>query len=84
MIYCIIPVSKNIKLIATDLSKQRKLDADPKTIQVNFTGILDQDDNTQMLFIIKEANATVSDFFKMKSSSIMVLFCFTIYNINIK
>ena len=31
---------KYYKLIATDLNKQQKLDADPKTIQINFTGNL--------------------------------------------
>ena len=42
IIYQIIPISKNIiKLIAIDLSKQEKPGADPKTIQVNFTGNLD-------------------------------------------
>ena len=67
IIYQIIPISKNItKLIAIDLSKQEKPDADPKTIQqVNFTGNLDKDGNTQMFFIIEEAKKT--DFFKRKS-----------------
>ena len=67
IIYQIIPISKNIiKLIAIDLSKQEKPDADPKTIQqVNFNGNLDQDGNTQMFFIIEEAKET--DFFKRKS-----------------
>ena len=33
---------KYYKLIATDLNKQQKLDADPKTIQINFTGNYNQ------------------------------------------
>ena len=39
-------------LIVIDLSKQQKLDADPKAIQqINFTGNLQRDGNTQILFI---------------------------------
>ena len=50
-------------LIATDLSKQQALDADPKAIQQNnFTGNLDRDGNTTMFFIIEEANKTILDF----------------------
>ena len=44
------------KLIAIDLSKQQKLDADPKAmVQINSTGNLDQAGSTQMFFIIEEA-----------------------------
>ena len=47
------------KLIARDL----QLDADPKaTQQVNFTGNLDRDGNTQIFFIIKKVKETVLDF----------------------
>ena len=47
---------KCYKLIAMYLSKQQKLDADPKAMQqISFTGSLEED-NTIMLFIIKEAN----------------------------
>ena len=47
---------KYYKLIVRDLSKQQKLDADPKAIQqVHFTGNLDQDSATQMFFIIEKA-----------------------------
>ena len=47
---------KYCKLIATDLSKQLKLDVDPKAIQhINFTGIIERDGNTQIFFIIEEA-----------------------------
>ena len=50
-------------LIATDLSKQQALDADPKAIQQNnFTGNLDRDGNATMFFIIEEANKTILDF----------------------
>ena len=44
------------KLIAIDLIKQQKLDADPKAmVQINSTGNLDQAGSTQMFFIIEEA-----------------------------
>ena len=49
---------KYYKLITIDLRKQQKLDADWKTIQqINFTGHLKQDGDTQMFFIIEEAKA---------------------------
>ena len=42
------------ELIATDLSKQLKLDADPKAIQhVNFTGNLYKAEGAKMLFIFE-------------------------------
>ena len=44
------------------LSKQQKLDADPKAIQQsNFTENLERDENTPMLFITEEAK-TIFDF----------------------
>ena len=51
---------KCYKLIAIDLSKQQKLDADPEVIQqINFTGNLEEDNST--FFIIEEAKGTISD-----------------------
>ena len=51
------------KLIATDLSNQQALDADPRGIQqINFTANLDRDGNTTMFHIIEEAKETVLDF----------------------
>ena len=51
---------KCYKLIAIDLSKQQKLDADPKVIQqINFTGNLEEDNS--IFFIIEEAKGTISD-----------------------
>ena len=51
------------KIIATDLSKQQALDADPIAIQqIHFTTNLDRYGNTTMLFIIEEARETVLDF----------------------
>ena len=53
------------KLIAIDLSKQQKLDADPKATQkINFTGNLDRAEGSAMFFIIEEAKETVLDFSK--------------------
>ena len=47
---------KIYKVIATDLSKQQALDADPKAIQqINFTGKLDRVANTTMFLILEEA-----------------------------
>ena len=50
------------RLIAIDLSKQQKLDADPKAIeQIDFTGNLEED-NATMFFIIEKANESILDF----------------------
>ena len=49
--------------MAIDLSKQKVLDADPRTIQqINFTANLDRNGETIMFFIIKEAKETVLEF----------------------
>ena len=45
-------------MIATDLSKQQMLHADPKSIQqINFTGSLDR--TVTILFIIEEEKETI-------------------------
>ena len=50
-------------MIATDLSKQQALDADPKSIQqINFTGNLDREGNTRFHFILEEAKETAFEF----------------------
>ena len=50
-------------MIATDLSKQQALDADPKSMQqINFTGNLSKPERATMCFIIQEAKETVLDF----------------------
>ena len=50
-------------MIATDLSKQQTLDADPKSRQqINFSANLDRDGNTTIFFIAKEAEETILDF----------------------
>ena len=52
---------KNYKLIAIDLSKQKKLDADPKAIQqINFNGNLDRLESSRVFFIIEAAEETDS------------------------
>ena len=56
---------KCYKLIAIDLSKQLKLDADPKEIQqINFAASLDRAQGSTVFFIIEEAKETVLDFSK--------------------
>ena len=50
-------------MIAIDLSKQKALDADPRTIQqINFTANIDRVGNTTMFFVIKQAKETVFEF----------------------
>ena len=57
---------KKYKLIAIDLSKQQKLDADLKAIQqINFTGNLDRVEGATIFFIIEQAKETVLNFSKV-------------------
>ena len=50
-------------MIATDLSKQRALDADPSAIQhINFTANLNRAGNTIFYFILEEIKETVFEF----------------------
>ena len=60
------PYSKKYhKLIAADLSKQQKLDTDPKAIyRINFTRNLYRVEGSAMFFIIEEAKETVLGFSK--------------------
>ena len=54
---------KDYKMIAVDLSKQKALDADPRTNQqINFTANLDRAGNTKICFILEEAKETKLDF----------------------
>ena len=54
---------ENYKMIAIDLSRQNKLDPDPRAIrQINFTVNLDRAVNTTIFFIIEEAKETVFEF----------------------
>ena len=53
---------KRDKLVAMNLSKQQKLDADPKAIQqVIFTRNLNREEDAKMFLIIDEAKETVLD-----------------------
>ena len=50
-------------MIATYLSRQQALDADPKVIQqITFTANLEREGNTTMFFIIEEGKETILDF----------------------
>ena len=50
-------------MIEVDLSKQKELDSDPKTIrEINFTGNLDKAEGSTMFFITEEAREIVLDF----------------------
>ena len=54
---------ENYNLIAIDVNKQRKLDADPNSIQqINFIGYLERGGNGQKFFIIEEVKETVLNF----------------------
>ena len=54
---------EHYNVIAIDLSKQQKLDTDPKAIQqINFTQNLEK--NATIFFIIKELKETVLGFWK--------------------
>ena len=56
-------MKKNYEMITIYLSKQKSLDADAKAIQlINFTGILDVNNNSLMFFIIEEVKETILDF----------------------
>ena len=65
------------KLIAIDLSKQKKLDTSPKAIQkINFTRNLEKTGDTQLFFMIQEVKETILDFWKV---TVKVLrFCFVL------
>ena len=56
---------KRYKLIAIDLSKQQKLDADPRAIQqINFAGNLSRAGGARMYFITEEVKEIVLNFSK--------------------
>ena len=61
-------LKKYYELIAIDLSKQQKIDADPKAIQqTNFTGNLSRAEGATMFFIIEVGKETNFRFFKKNS-----------------
>ena len=50
-------------MVAIDLSKQQALDPFPKAIQqIDFTGNLNRDRNTTMVFITEETKESILDF----------------------
>ena len=76
------------KMIAIDLSEQQALNAHPKRMQqINFTGNLDQAENTTMFFF-GETKETSLDFWQGTVKSIVNvfynLFCIKIKSLNIK
>ena len=65
------------KLIAMDLRKHQKLDADPKAIQqINFTGKPEKKCNN--IFHYRRSKRNSFRFFKTNSYIILILFCFNI------
>ena len=71
-VFKVIPILNNYyKLIATDLSKQQNLDADPKAIkQMNFTGSLSRAEKMRQHFSLLKKQK------KQEQLSIMILFRF--------
>ena len=62
------------KLIAIDLRKHKKLDADPKAIQENnFTGNLDRAGGSKFFCIIEKVKETVLD---VSKETVKVLRCY--------
>ena len=56
---------KNYNLNTIDLSKQQKLDANPKAMQqINYTGNLNRAEDAKMFFITEKTKETVLDFSK--------------------
>ena len=70
---------KYFKLLAIDLRKQQKLDADPKAIQqISFNGSLERAEVSTMLFIIEEAKERVLDFSNGKDKVLWFYFRFNV------
>ena len=78
VVYWILLTLKNYRLIASDLSKQKVLDADPRAIQqIIFTGkIKSTVANTRLIiyYILEQSNETTIQFYKRnnKSSTISI------------
>ena len=77
-------------MIATDLSKQQALGADPKAIQkINFTENLDRNRDIKMCFITEEVKETILDFsqalrmssYDLATACSTILFCFNIISV---
>ena len=70
---------KYYKLLAIDLRKQQKQDADPKAIQqISFNGNLERAEVSTMLFIIEEAKERVLDFSNGKDKVLWFYFRFNV------
>ena len=57
--------SNHYKLLATDLSKQTKLEDPDLKQQINFTGKLEEDNEATLLFIIEKSEETTLNFSKI-------------------
>ena len=69
---------KYYELITIDLSKQQKLNADPKAIQqINLTENLDREEGSTMFFIIEEAKEAVLD---LSKGTVQVLWFYVRFN----
>ena len=56
-------LTEHYKLIAIDLPKQQVLDGDPKAVQqINVTGNIERDGNTETFLTIEEAKEIILDF----------------------
>ena len=56
-------LTEHYKLIAIDLPKQQVLDGDPKEMQqINVTGNVERDENTETFLTIEEAKEIILDF----------------------
>ena len=70
---------KYYKLLAIDLRKQQKQDADPKARQqISFNGNLERAEVSTMLFIIEEAKERVLDFSNGKDKVLWFYFRFNV------
>ena len=60
-------------MVATDLSKQQVLDADPREIQqINFTANLDRAENKTMFFITEEGKRNCFGLFTRNRKSFVI------------
>ena len=58
--------NKHYKLIAIDISKQKELDADPRTIQqIEFKYMLEGDNNNSTIYwVLEKSKETILEFYK--------------------
>ena len=65
-------------MIAIDLSKQQKLDADPRAIQQIALGSIDRDGNTTMFFITEKQKKSFLNFYEECKSFVSTILLNTI------